>query len=35
VLAWAADQDEPLSEVDVTVPEAPSATLVGRSTVTP
>ena len=35
VLAWAADQDEPLREVDVTVPEAPSATLVGGSTVTP
>jgi cell division protein FtsQ len=35
VLAWAADQDEPLREIDVTVPEAPSATLVGGSTVTP
>jgi cell division septal protein FtsQ len=35
VLAWAAAQDEPLREVDVTVPEAPSATLVGGSTFTP
>jgi cell division protein FtsQ len=35
VLAWAAAQDEPLREVDVTVPEAPSATLAGGSTVTP
>jgi cell division protein FtsQ len=35
VLAWAAEQDEPLREIDVTVPEAPSATLVGGSTVTP
>ncbi len=35
VLAWAADQDEPLREVDLTVPEAPSATLVGGSIVTP
>jgi cell division protein FtsQ len=35
VLAWAADQNEPLREVDVTVPGAPSATLVGGSTVTP
>jgi cell division protein FtsQ len=35
VLAWAAEQDEPLREVDLTVPEAPRATLVGGSTVTP
>ena len=29
MLAWAAGQDEPAREIDVTVPEAPSATLVG------
>jgi cell division protein FtsQ len=35
VLAWAADQGAPLSEVDVTVPQAPSAMLADGSTVTP
>ena len=35
VLAWAADQGEALSDVDVTVPQAPSATLSDGSTVTP
>jgi cell division protein FtsQ len=35
VLSWAAGEEEAIRDVDVTVPEAPSATLVDGSTVTP
>src|SRR5437867_3166016 len=35
VLAWAADQGEALRDIDVTVPQTPSATLADGSTVTP
>jgi cell division protein FtsQ len=35
VLSWAAGEGEAIRDVDVTVPEAPSATLVDGSTVTP
>jgi cell division protein FtsQ len=35
VLGWAADQQVALADVDLTVPQAPSATLVDGSTVTP
>jgi cell division protein FtsQ len=35
VLAWAADQSVALRDIDLTVPQAPSATLADGSTITP